>query len=143
MQREPSYRSHEPVSLRIRPAREGDMAFVVDAWKRSFEGAPAVRGADREHYRVEMTCAIRRLCSRAEVRIACDPTDEDTIVGFAAFTRTGETAELHYIYVKKDFRGSGHARELLQGVNVTSYTFATPTVRPRKDWAFTPRFTIS
>lgn len=126
------------MNLRVRIAKPGDMAFVIDAWKRSFEGAPAVRHADREHYREEMTRAIRRLCDRAEVRVACDPSDEDTIVGFCAFTGT----ELHYVYVKKDFRGHGIAKGLLHGVPITTYTFATPTVRPRLGWAFTPRFTI-
>ena len=107
------------MKLRIRLAKPDDMAFVVDAWKRSYEGAPAVKGADREHYRIEMTRAIRRLCDRAEVRVACDPADEDTLVGFAAFTRSASgAAELHYIYVKKDFRGHGIARDLLEGVRV-------------------------
>lgn len=114
------------------------MAFVIDAWKRSFEGAPAVRGAEREHYRTEMTRAIRRLCDHAEIRVACDPTDEDTIVGFVAFTG----GELHYVYVKRDFRGLGIAKDLLKGVPITAYTFTTPLARPRKGWAFTPRFTI-
>lgn len=114
------------------------MAFIIDAWKKSYENAEAVRHADREHYRVEMPRAIRRLISQGEARIAYDPKDEDTLVGFAVF----RGAELHYVYVKKDFRGQGIARALLEGVPVTSYTFLAPTARPRKGWRFTPRFTI-
>lgn len=131
------------MSLLIRPAREGDMAFVIDAWKRSYEASPAVRGADREHYRAEMSRAIRRLCSRATVRVACASEDDDHVVGFAAFSQPeGARAELHYVYVKKDFRGMGIARKLLADVSVGTYTFTTPTVRPRSGWSFTPRFTI-
>lgn len=119
------------------------MAFIIDAWKRSFEGAPAVRGADREHYRVEMTRAIRRLCERATVRVACDPNDEDTLVGFCAFTSPDpDHAELHYAYVKKDFRGIGVMRELTNGVPITAFTFKTPDFRAPASWRFTPRFTI-
>ncbi len=126
------------MSIIVREARPNDTAFIIDAWKRSYEGAPAVRGADRDHYRHEMTKAIRRLCDRCVVRIACDSSDEDTIVGFAAFTG----GELHYIYVKKDFRGMGIARTLLVGLPIQTYTFSTPVARPHKGWAFTPRFTI-
>lgn len=132
------------MTLRIRIAKEADLPFIVHSWKCSYENAPAVRGADRNHYRNEMERTVRRLCSRATVRIACDPTDEDTIVGFCAFSQpaANASAELHYIYVKKDFRGMGYARDLLKGVPVTSYTFITPNVRPRAGWAFTPRFTL-
>lgn len=126
----------------IRPARDGDMAFVVDTWKNSFEGSAAVHGADREHYRIEMKRAIRRLCDRAEVRIATAPDDDDHLLGFTAFAKTDDGAELYYIYVKADFRGMGIARALLSGVNVKSYTFRSKSARPRSGWAFTPRFTI-
>jgi RimJ/RimL family protein N-acetyltransferase len=131
------------VSLRIRIAKDSDQAFIIDAWKRSFEGAPAVRGADREHYRQEMTRAIRRLLDRATVRVACDPKDEDTIVGFCAFTSPDpDHAELHYVYVKRDFRGIGVMRELTSGVPITAYTFKTPDFHAPASWRFTPRFTI-
>lgn len=126
------------MTLRVRQAKPDDFAFIIDAWRRSYEGAPAVRNADREHYRIEMTRAIRRLCDRAEVRVACDPSDEDTIVGFVAFT--GD--ELHYAYTKQDFRGMGVSKQLLQGVPITAYTFVSNNARPPKGWAYKPRFTI-
>lgn len=126
------------MTLRIRLAKPDDFAFIIDAWRRSYEGSPAVRGAEREHYRIEMTRAIRRLCDRAEVRVACDPQDEDTVVGFAAFT--GD--ELHYAYTKKDFRGIGVAKQLLEGVPIAAYTFQSNNARPPQGWAFRPRFTI-
>lgn len=114
------------------------MAFVIDAWRRSFEGSPAVRGADREHYRIEMTRTIRRLLDKAECRVACDPSDEDTIAGFVAFT----DAELHYAYTKQDFRGMGIAKQLLEGAHIDRYTFQSNNARPPKGWRYTPRFTI-
>jgi len=126
----------------IRSAGDGDVAFILDAWKKSYEGAPAVRGADREHYRIEMTRAIRRLCDRGEVRVATAPDDPDHLLGFAAFTIADDGAELHYVYVKREFRGMGIARALLSELNVTRYTFVSPTARPPKGWRFTPRFTI-
>ncbi|HET9045101.1 MAG TPA: GNAT family N-acetyltransferase [Burkholderiales bacterium] len=148
--------------LPIRPMVDADAAFVLDSWRRSYEGAAAVRACDPEHYRIEMTRAIRRIISNSTARtvVAYDPEDAGHIVGFACFsvrrrervpphTVTPEKplpdtheAELHYVYVKKDFRGQGIARALLEGVPVTSYTFLSPSARPRKGWRFTPRFTI-
>jgi GNAT superfamily N-acetyltransferase len=126
------------MTLRVRLAKPDDMGFVLDAWRRSYEGSPAVRGCEREHYRIEMTRAIRRLCDRAEVRIACDPADEDTIVGFVAFTGN----ELHYAYTKQDFRGMGVAKQLLEGAHIDAYTFRSNNARPPAGWAYKPRFTI-
>lgn len=131
--------------LPVRVARDTDIAFIVDAWKRSYEGAAAVKMCDREFYRIEMERLIKRLFGRDGVStlIAYDPDDDDHMVGFACFTvHNPSRAELHYIYVKKDFRGKGIARRLLEGVPVESYTFLSPTARPRKGWRFTPRFTI-
>ena len=126
----------------IRAARDGDMAFILDAWRKSYEGAPAVRGSDREHYRVEMTRTIRRLCDRGEVRIAVSPDDDDHLLGFAVFTRADDGAELHYVYVKQTFRGMGVAKALLADVPVRSFTFLSNTARPRKGWRYTPRHSI-
>lgn len=131
------------MSLPVRIARDTDMAFIIDAWKKSYEQAEAVRHSDREHYRVEMPRAIRRLVAQGEARIAYDPKDEDSLIGFAVFRRHDDAAaELHYVYVKKDFRGQGIARALLEGVPVTTFTFLAPTARLRKGWRHTPRFTI-
>jgi len=130
--------------LPVRDARVSDHAFIIDAWKRSFEGAAAVRLCDRDHYRVEMQHVIKKLLGKPDVftLVAYDPEDEDHLVGFACWTRDDMGAELHYVYVKKDFRGRGIARALIGNAPITRYTFLSPTARPRKGWRFTPRFTI-
>lgn len=132
------------MSIHVRPAKPTDTAFIMDAWKRSFEGAPAVRHADREHYRTEMERTIGRVCAGSTVLVACDSSDEDTLVGFASYSArpSHHGVALHYIYVKRDFRGMGIAKRLLRDVPVTAYTFLTATARPPREWAYTPRFTI-
>lgn len=124
--------------LRVRAAKAEDMAFIVNAWVWSFyEGSPNLRAADRDHFRTEMTKTIRRVCDGSEVRVACDPSDENTLVGFAAFTH----GTLHYVYVKKDFRRMGVARALLHDVPIRAYSFRTANAKPPPSWRFTPRFT--
>jgi hypothetical protein len=150
------------MTLRRREAKPSDHALVIDSWKRSYEGSPAVRGADREHYRVDMTRTIRRLLDKASIRVACDPDDEDTVVGWVAYTGT----ELHWGYVKEAFRSECKLSWLLEGVPITAYTFrgrmlehalvgingcrfeaandndTHVTWHPPKGWRFTPRHSI-
>lgn len=134
------------MKLSIRAYRPTDEAFVIDAWKRSYEGALAVRGCDREHYRIEMSRTIGRILDKTTTTtlVACDPEDADTIVGFACYTRSTMLGpvELHYVYVKREFRKMGVARFMLEGIPVGSYTFLAPQAKPRKGWRFTPRFSI-
>lgn len=125
------------MTLPVRPAREGDMAFVAMSWRASFEPRFTF---DRDHYRAEMDRTIGKLCARGQVIVAHDPEDDDHLVGFAVVSVDGR--ELHYVYVKQQFRGQGIARDMLKGFAIDSYTFLSPTARPRKGWRFTPRFTI-
>lgn len=128
-----------------RPARDSDMPFIADSWRRSFEGSPAVHGANREHYRGELNRAIQSLTGRkgTTTTVACDREDDDVLLGFACFTGT----ELHYVYVRADFRQMGIARGLTEAAQIATYTFRTligeRRMRARlRGWEFTPRFTL-
>ncbi len=148
------------MSLPIRLGRPSDMAFVVHSWVHSHEGAQPFKGCSHEHYKVEMTRAVRRLCDKAELRIAYDPKDDDGIVGYACFTGR----ELHYLYVKKDFRDVLKPEHLLADVKIDSFTFVGRHLQDALDgfrgshwevdpdgnrhwkappgWRYTPRITI-
>lgn len=145
------------MSLRTRPMTSDDYGFVVDSWRNSYEGAPAVHGADREHFRVTMEKTIARLLEGATVLVRCDERDPSTIVGWVAFTGS----ELHWGYVKRDFRKECHLADILEGVAIDSYTYrgrileqllegiggcrfsqderGKYTWHPPKGWRFTPR----
>jgi hypothetical protein len=148
------------MTLPIRLGRAADMAFVISSWLHSYEGGPPFRGTPYEHYKAEMTRAIRRLCDRAELRVAYDPKDDDHIVGYAAFTGS----ELHYLYVKKNFRAELTPEHLLSNVKLDAFTFrgrhmqdalegfrgctytkddkGETTWHPPTGWRYTPRITI-
>ncbi len=130
----------------FRPARESDHAFIADSWRRSFEGAPSVHGADREHYKHEMTRLIRSLLQAkgTTTYVACDQEDDDVLLGFACFSER----ELHYVYVRADFRQMGIAKSLLgMSAEIAQYTFRTLMGERRlhareRGWKYTPRFTL-
>lgn len=129
----------------IRDWVAADDHFVKSGWRGTFRTAGVgVEGADAEHYHREIQRIFDRILPRATVKIACDPKDPDNLVGFAVFTGT----ELHYVYVKQDFRKLGAVRDLLAGLDIRSYTFKTlpgeRRLRPAsRGWVFTPRFTIT
>lgn len=129
----------------VRPARESDVGYIVGTWRDSYASAPAVAGADRDAYRAEVARIVSRLRATPEatLRVACDREDEDTLVGFAAFT--GST--LHYVYVRGDMRQMGIAKRLIEGATIAHYTFRTLAGERRlraaeRGWKFTPRFTL-
>lgn len=134
----------------VRDGRESDLGFITNSWRESlYIGAPAVQQSDREHYKREMGRVFSKLLPTATVRVACDPSDEDTLLGFAVATGP----ELHYVYVrggdeKVSMRKLGVARKLIESLDgITSYTFRTLAgerrLKPRdRGWKFTPRFTI-
>lgn len=146
--------------FKIRTLRPSDRALVIDSWKKSYEGSPAVRGCDREHYRTEMNRSINRLLDKATVRLACDPNDEDTVVGWVAFTGR----ELHWGYVKEAFRTECKLADMLAGVPIDAFTFRGRSLEhalvgvdgcafkvddsgraswcPPKGWRYTPRFSV-
>jgi hypothetical protein len=128
----------------IREAVASDEAFVKSAWRGTFRTAGhGVEDAEPTHYHREMQRVFERLLPGATIRIACDPADADNLIGFAAFTGM----ELHYVYVKQDFRKLGVVPAMLEGLDIRSFTFKTlpgdRRMRPKaRGWLFTPRFTI-
>jgi hypothetical protein len=133
--------------VRVREMRPADEAFVLDTWRRSFSDESDLYKLDADAYARWMRQLIgRRIHERgALVRVACDPEDDDTLVGWAATTGP----ELHYVYVRggKDtsMRGLGVVPALLDGLAIATYTFRTQAgerrIKPRaRGWTFAPRF---
>lgn len=123
----------------IRDARASDAAFITDAWLSSYRVRTLAR-IERE---------IRKLARTSRIRIACDRSDEDTLLAFAAFGTTGEslgTDALHYAYVKQGFRGEGLARALIEPETIRAYTFRTDDLarlKPaQRGWIYEPRIIL-
>lgn len=126
----------------IRALREGDLGYVVDTWRNGFASESNLRRFDVDVYRRLMARHINALSREPGciLRIACDPADEDTILGFALLT--GD--ELHYVYVRQMLCRHGIARRLLDGLIVKRYAFRTSTgegrLKPQdRGWAYAPR----
>lgn len=99
--------------LSIRRATEADVGIIVASWQQGcygseFWGDKAVRLGDfkRGHRRVIARCLLDACI------VACDEIDPRVVIGWAC----GAPGVLHYVYVKRKFRGDGIARALLDAI---------------------------
>lgn len=129
--------------VNVRPMRdEGDLGYIIDTWRKGVAPKSTLAKFDRDVYFRLMARHIKALTREpgANVRIACDPQDETTIIGFAVLT--GD--ELHYVYVRDTLRKLGIARLLLDGLVVKTFAFKTDVgvgrLKPQeRGWAYAPR----
>lgn len=100
----------------VRHASASDIPFIIERWKNALVREPPYDRMDKTLFYDSMRRRIARLLSRSEVRVACAEDNEDTLLGFAVFepaTRVG-----HFRFVRKDFRGGGIGRALIDGVTI-------------------------
>ena len=125
----------------VRPFRQSDRAFIDNAWRATL--LIATPDADPGWFHAEMTRVLDRLFRTATCIVACDPKDEDELLGFACMTGP----ELHYTYVVGPMRRSGLVPAMLKGQEIKRMTFLTQPGKRRlkpkeRGWLYTPRFTI-
>lgn len=109
--------------LLIRPISEQDLNLVLATWLNSFYHAGyAARGVRKDIYFHYHEMAIRKILLRSQAKalMACDKEDPYVVYGYFVFEDQGDDSVLHYAYVKKDLRGMGIFRALLQasGLNM-------------------------
>ena len=123
------------LSLRIsicetRVGKPDDLAFVVDCWTKNDPELRSMRlGVSTKHVRALLGVAdiahheLPRLLHR--LLIAHVPGEPDAILGWAAYER-GAIPCVHYLYVRKDARRQGVARQLVGDVTHAEYSHAAP-----------------
>ncbi len=108
--------------VKIREADADDWDFMRKAWRATFlYGGQAVQGASKQLYFDEMTRLFAAIVPTARARIACDPKDDGSQVGFACYMGT----VLLYVYVDQDFRHEGIAPRMLEGLPIKHFSFKT------------------
>lgn len=108
-----------------------EFPFIFDSWARSFRDSPyagCIRNCDYDHV---SRAGMAEIIDRAVVTVAVQdtPDGQRRIAGYAVYEPDRKV--LHYIYVKRDFRGMGVGRSLrrlvCQDVDLKSwrYTYRT------------------
>jgi GNAT superfamily N-acetyltransferase len=129
------------VPHRIRKMKSGEDAnFIADSWLRSYlDMGRHISWVPMQMYYERMRPLVTALLhNHPEMfRIACPPDNDEPLLGWACVEDTGEKCtmitgknfqlghiecgdstikSLHYLYVKKKWRGNGIARSLLKDV---------------------------
>lgn len=100
-------------------ARETDENFVYDSWGNSYRDAciAAWGPMDKAVYYKRLGRRIAALLIRgAELKLAVDPADPLLFLGWIC----AEPPLLHYVYVKRAYRGQGIALSLLAACGLAS-----------------------
>ncbi len=125
----------------IRNLRDDDHGYILDTWRKGFAGSSGLYRFDRELYHRVLSRYVRQVLRApgVHVRIACDPANVTTILGFCVTTH--ETVQ--YVYVRNSLLRLGIARALLSGLPVVTYATRTKEWEDRfkpadRGWAYAP-----
>lgn len=125
----------------FRKFQESDREFVFNSWLRSYRGSRFVRclllDMDKETYYEEQHVLIEQLLDRETMVscVVCNPEDHTHIYGYGFGEQVGGQygTVVHWMYLKKPFRGYGIATELLkklvEGQQTVHYTHHQPGVQ--------------
>lgn len=100
----------------LRGPLPSDFPFVLSSWLRSYRKARAVSQVSGLVYFQGQEERIRRIASRANVAVACNPEDPSTILGYVVFEPAPSGGVVHYVYVKELVRRCGLASRLMAEV---------------------------
>lgn len=123
--------------LVVRAGGPEDHPLVVDSWMRCAQ-ISKLGIALGSQFGVEHESLISRVLAMPTALRVLAPADEPSaILGWACVV--GVT--LHYVFVKRDFRGLGLARMLLEDARIAVYTHRPVNMRDAKwahEWIFNP-----
>ncbi len=112
-------------ALHTRYAHPGDLPYVLATWPRSYVGAYKGRDSFAEFRRSYMDPIMK---ADPAIVVLCSPESHATLHGYAV--AAGKA--LAWVYVAKDLRGQGYAREAITAV-LRGYP---SEIRCHKAWPF-------
>lgn len=110
----------------LRAARPEDLNFILSTWLRNYRfSSPFAKNITNTVYYKWHEKLVKAILTRPStwVTVACDPTDTNVVYGYIV-AETQDVNVLHYIYVKKPFRGFGIGKALMDANTVNEYTHA-------------------
>lgn len=99
-------------SVSIRGPRPTDQSYIANSWVSSIAGPRGQWGAKER----TLNTQVDRLLDdpRTKLLVAVEPDDDDRIVGWVAFARIPGARVLEFLLVRKQRRGEGIAKQLLE-----------------------------
>lgn len=76
-------------------------------------GNQEVRKINKDSYLTAHNRTVNGLLDKCKCTVVCDGEDEDLIYGFIIYQKLNDWDVIHYVYIRKDFRGRGIADKLI------------------------------
>jgi GNAT superfamily N-acetyltransferase len=124
----------------IRAAGQTDLPFIFSTWLKSFRKSPFARSIPATTYFKHQHDKVAQKLNDSQTLIAHPVDDPDTILGWVC----GGGALIHWVYVKRTWRGIGIGRrlvaELAEVGKSGEYTHlpAEPIPSWLKNWTYNP-----
>lgn len=100
--------------VRLRPATEDDVNFIFNSWLRCYRQSLNTRGIENPVYFAQHHKVLEGLCKKAEIIVACNPTDLSQIYGYICTEIVEDIPVIHFIYVKELYRKLGLGMHLAE-----------------------------
>lgn len=104
--------------------KDADETFIMDSWLRCLRRSPDSELPDSVFFPAYRLVAHTLLRS-ATVEIVCPPDSPGTILAYIVY----DPGVVHWVYVKKDYRGSHLCKLLLERAECKAVTMTTPLGR--------------
>jgi predicted GNAT family acetyltransferase len=135
-----SYQSDVKARTTVRFAVADDLPFIYSTWLKSLRyGNSWYRTIDKDAYFTKYKQAITRILQASTITIVCFKDEPEVILGYSVHMDLGESTLLHWVYVKRSWRGMGFA-SLLVPANTSTVSHITglgSKLMP-KHWKFDP-----
>lgn len=125
--------------IEIRLAKPDDLNFIFSCWLRNYRHSSqfAKKISNTVYYKWHHKVIERIIGRGAQVRIAHPIGEPDVILGFSCLEALNNDVILHFIYVKKPFRGLGIAKALVWEKENVQFTHLTENLDLEKYPLFT------
>lgn len=125
------------MGIQIRSGKAEDYPFIVSTWlKGQHFGNDWFAAIDKNAFYTNYSRYIDNLVAKSTVLVACLSEDEDVILGYSI----SSSQALHWVFVKKPWRGQGIAKSLVVGPIsvITSITKPGLAIAKKQGWKFDP-----
>jgi len=109
--------------IKKRDLQKNDREYITRSVLMSFlAGSAEIKKINKDSYLRSHNETVNGLIDNCEVIIMCDNDETGLIYGFALFQNLEDLDILHYIYVRRDFRGRGICAQMLEHISSADKT---------------------
>lgn len=111
------------LSYKLRQMKQADENFVYNSFLKSYRSSWSCRPLDAQKFTQYYHKALESILGANRCVVACDSSDEDTIIGWGV----GNGTTLWYVYVKHVFRHLGIGMSIVNELCKGPISIAFPT----------------